>query len=84
MNSELRIRLFERMIAKQNVGFGLVPFVDAGSVYNKLNDLTIKGSLRYSSGLGARIIWNQSTVLRFDLARSKEDQQFFFTFDHAF
>jgi outer membrane protein assembly factor BamA len=84
VNSELRVRLFERMIAKQNVGFGLVPFIDAGSVFNTVNDLTAKGSLRYSYGMGARIIWNQSTILRFDLAHSKEDQQFFFTFDHAF
>jgi outer membrane protein assembly factor BamA len=84
VNSELRVRLFERVIAKQNVGFGLVPFVDAGSVYNTVNDLVAKGSLRYSYGMGARIIWNQSTILRFDLAHSKEDQQFFFTFDHAF
>jgi len=84
VNSELRVRLFERMIAKQNVGFGLVPFLDAGSVFNTVDDLTAKGSLRYSYGMGARIIWNQSTILRFDLAHSKEDQQFFFTFDHAF
>jgi outer membrane protein assembly factor BamA len=84
VNSELRVRLFERVIAKQNVGFGLVPFVDAGSVFNTVNDLRSKGSLRYSYGMGARIIWNQSTILRFDLAHSKEDQQFFFTFDHAF
>lgn len=84
LNSELRIRLFEHVIAKQNVGFALVPFIDAGSVYNRLNDITEKGSMRYSKGIGARIIWNQSTILRFDLAKSKEDQQFFFTFDHAF
>lgn len=84
INSEFRIRLFEQVIAKQNVGFALVPFIDAGSVYNRLNELTAKGSMRYSYGMGARIIWNQSTILRFDLAHSKEDQQFFFTFDHAF
>lgn len=84
VNSELRVRLFEREIAKQNIGFGLVPFVDAGSVFNSISDLSAKGSIRYSTGMGARIIWNQSTILRFDLANSKEDRQFFFTFDHAF
>jgi len=81
-NIELRSRFAQVNILKQHLAFSIVPFFDAGSVYNKIADLT--NTVKYSEGLGLRIAWNISTILRFDYANSKEDKQFFFTFDHCF
>jgi DNA-binding response OmpR family regulator len=39
---------------------------------------------RGAPGLGARIAWNQSTILRFDYAQSREGWQAFFGFGHIF
>ncbi len=82
LNIELRSRFAQTDILKQHLAFSIVPFLDAGSVYNKIADLT--NTIKYSEGLGLRIAWNISTILRFDYAISKEDKQFFFTFNHCF
>jgi outer membrane protein assembly factor BamA len=46
--------------------------------------ISLQNNWRSSEGLGLRIGWNESTILRFDYAVSKEDQQFFFNLAHAF
>lgn len=83
-NAELRARFSHLLILKQNLTFSAVPFFDAGSVFGKLDNAFAINRIRTSEGLGLRIAWNQSTILRFDYAISQEDKQFFFTFGQAF
>lgn len=83
-NVELRTQFAKLSVLKQDLKFSAVPFFDAGSVFKKINSLTDSKRIRYSEGLGLRIAWNSSTILRFDYAISKEDNQFFFTFGQSF
>ena len=82
-NIELRSHLFSTTIKKQDFDFSIVPFLDAGRVWDHFQNMSLKGVL-FSPGGGLRIAWNQSTVLRLDYAVSKEDSQFFFVFGHIF
>jgi len=80
---ELRMRLFEFNLWEQNFTFGLVPLYDVGRVWDRLEEVQAKG-WKVSRGIGARLAWNQSTIIRADYAWSHEDEQFFFGFDHVF
>lgn len=82
-NVELRSQLFGFSALKQDFMISLVPFVDFGRVWDRVWDVGVTG-YKYSPGIGARIAWNQSTILRFDYSRSEEDSQFFFVFGHLF
>lgn len=83
-NTEIRTRFIGFTVLKQNIALSAVPFFDLGSVYQNLSNAFNADRIRYAEGLGLRIAWNSSTILRFDYAISKEDAQFFFTFGHAF
>lgn len=80
---ELRARLFDFKLWDQDFSFSLVPLYDIGRVWDRLEDVQALG-WKVSRGLGARIAWNQSTIIRADYAYSHEDEQFFFGFDHVF
>ncbi|MBS1491063.1 MAG: BamA/TamA family outer membrane protein [Bacteroidetes bacterium] len=82
-NFELRWRFAQSHWFKQHFEFSAVPFYDIGGVWDNLSAINTN-NLRYSRGGGLRIVWNESTVLRFDYAVSKEDQQFFFNLAHTF
>ncbi len=82
-NFELRWRFAQTTVAKQHLEFSAVPFYDIAGVWSKLSQINF-GNLRYSEGLGLRVAWNESTILRFDYAISKEDKQFFFNLAHTF
>jgi len=82
-NLELRTRIGQRDFLKQHFAFDLVPFYDTGRVWNEIKEFNFR-DYRHSYGLGARLAWNQSTILRADLAFSKESTQFFFGFSHIF
>lgn len=83
LNLELRTRLAQKSILKQHFAFDLVPFYDAGRVWNEIKDFGFR-DYRRNYGIGARLAWNQSTILRGDLAFSRETTQFFFGFSHIF
>ena len=83
-NFELRCRFLQGTIFKQHIALSAVPLFDIGGVWDSFSRLNNVSNYRYSEGLGMRIAWNVSTILRFDYAVSKEDNQFFFTFGHAF
>ncbi|MEN9400223.1 MAG: hypothetical protein RL632_1326 [Bacteroidota bacterium] len=86
LNTEMRIRFFETNLLNQDLSFSAVPLFDMGSVYNLNHPASAFAwnKMRYSEGIGMRIAWNLSTILRFDYAVSREDRQFFFTFEQAF
>jgi hypothetical protein len=83
-NFELRCRVAQTKVFKQHLAFSVVPLFDIGGVWDSFSNLNRFNNYRYSEGLGLRIAWNLSTILRFDYAVSKEDNQFFFTFGQAF
>jgi outer membrane protein assembly factor BamA len=83
INSELRFRFAQRRVWRQQLALSLVPFVDVGNVWDGWDKLDMQ-MWKWSVGSGLRLVWNQSTVLRADLAFSQEDRQFFFGFNHVF
>ncbi len=83
MNLEMRTRLYDFKLLNQEFVLGLTPFFDAGTVWEGLDQIRLNG-FRGSGGIGGRIGWNQSTVMRLDYARSREGSQVFFGFGHIF
>lgn len=80
---ELRWRFASLKIGDEFFTFSLVPFYDYGRVWDSEKKIGLQ-SYKFSYGSGLRIIWNQATVILIDLAKSKEDTQFFIDFAHAF
>jgi hemolysin activation/secretion protein len=83
VNLELRTRIGQRDFLNQHFAFDLVPFYDTGRIWNEMKDFNFK-DYRRNVGIGSRLAWNQSTILRADLAFSTEATQFFFGFSHIF
>lgn len=82
-NFELRYRIAEAKLGNQNFSFGAAPFFDAGTVRDRWQDLNFK-NIKFSYGMGARIGWNQSTIISFDYGISKEDKLFYIGIGQAF
>ncbi len=83
VNLEMRARLHDFNAFRQHFALGLTPFYDFGTVWEGLSDVQLN-NFRGAPGLGGRIAWNQSTILRLDYAQSFEGGQFFFGFGHIF
>lgn len=82
-NIEFRYRIAETKLGKQRFALGVAPFFDAGTVRDEWQNLNFK-NIKYSYGLGARIAWNQSTIISFDYGISREDKLFYIGFGQAF
>lgn len=82
-NVELRYRFWQTTVFEQTLGFMVLPFFDAGGVWDKPSRVNAR-NLRCSEGAGLRIAWNLTTIVAFDYAFSEEDQQFFVQLSHAF
>jgi len=63
--------------------FSLVPFYDVANVWDKLGEIKTSG-YKHSRGVGLRIVWDQSTVILMDWARSREDSLFYLDMGHTF
>jgi len=83
VNLELRSRFFDFKVLRQHIAFGLTPFLDFGSVWDSPWLFTF-ANWKSSAGMGVRMAWNQSTILRLDFAGSSEGTQTFFGFGHIF
>jgi hypothetical protein len=83
VNLELRSRLVDFKFLKQHFALGINTFYDFGTVWDSPGKMTF-ANWKGAPGAGARIAWNQSTILRLDYARSVEGGQFFFGFGHIF
>ena len=83
INLELRTRLYEFDALKQHFSLGLTPFYDAGTAWDSPSKMTF-ANWKGAPGIGGRLGWNQSTILRLDFARSSEGSQVFFGFSHIF
>lgn len=83
VNLEMRARLHDFNAFNQHFALGITPFYDFGTVWEGLKDIQLN-NFRGAPGIGGRIAWNQSTILRLDYAQSFEGGQFFFGFGHIF
>jgi hypothetical protein len=83
INLEIRSRLYDFKLLKQHFNVGLTPFYDMGSVWDRPGDINFQKWVG-APGIGGRLAWNQSTILRLDFARSTEGTQTFFGFSHIF
>ena len=83
-NVELRYRFWQADILEQHLGFYVIPFFDAGSVWNTLTRISNLQNFRFSEGPGLQIAWNEDTILRFDYGISPEGGQFYFGIGQIF
>lgn len=71
-NVEFRWSFAEATFLKQHLRYILVPFFDAGRVYDSISSTTFE-DYQYSGGLGLRLAWNVSTVVSFDSSYSSDN-----------
>lgn len=83
VNLELRAKFYDFRFLRQHFALGLTPFFDFGSVWDRPSQISFNRWVG-APGIGARINWNQSTVIRLDYGQSREGGQFFFGFGHIF
>lgn len=83
-NIELRYRFWQANLLEQHLGFYIIPFLDAGGVWDNLSRISNLQNLRFSIGPGAQIAWNEDTILRFDYGISPEGAQFYFGIGQIF
>ena len=82
-NLEFRFRFAEISWGKHRFGFNAVPFIDAGTVRDRWQEMNFS-KWRIASGGGLRIAWNQSTIISLDYGVSTEDRLLFFGIGQAF
>ncbi len=80
---ELRWTAFEVAALRQNLQFMLVPFVDAGRVFDRIAEFSAN-DWKASAGIGLRLIWNLATIISFDYGFSKESSLFYLQLGHQF
>lgn len=83
INLEARFRLYDFSALNQHFALGLSPFYDLGRGWDNISRVGLSG-WRGAPGVGGRIAWNQSTIVRLDFASGAEGSQFFFGFGHIF
>ena len=81
-NAELRWTFWRFRLSGQHFGLMLAPLIDVGRVFDKLE--ASLSDWRASYGGALRIVWNHSTVIRFDVAASREDMGVFVDVDLPF
>ena len=83
VNTELRWRIGDgRQIWGQHLQPMVVPFVDAGRVFNGVG-FTFDG-WRAGYGIGLKLAWNIATVVSFDVGVSTENKIFYMELGHAY
>ena len=83
LNFEPRFSVYEAHPLGQSFEFIMVPFVDAGKVFDKVSDTDLSG-YKVTAGAGLRIAWNQSTIMMIDYGQSSEDSGLYINFGHIF
>ena len=81
-NLELRYRFADFDLLRQNFTLTAAPFLDLGTIGDRI--FVVAPTLRAAGGAGLRIGWNRSTVIVLDGAFSKEDSQFFLSFNSSY
>lgn len=82
-NAEIRWTFASFDAARQHFGLMLVPFVDFGRVFDRVENTTWKGFQR-GQGAGFRVAWNQATIVMLDYGTSREGSALYVNFGHIF
>ena len=82
-NGEVRWSFGEKVLWNQHLRFMLVPFVDAGRVFDSIGGTTLE-NWKFDGGIGFRLAWNLSTIVSFDFGRSSEGNIFYMLLGHQF
>jgi hypothetical protein len=82
-NLELRWTFVDFDVKKQHFALMLVPFIDAGRVFDTLDDFEFK-AFQNGQGAGFRIAWNQATIIVVDYGVSREGSSLYVNFSHPF
>jgi hemolysin activation/secretion protein len=82
-NFELRWTFTDFVVAGQQFGISIAPFLDLGRVFDRVGELTLRDWKR-GEGVGVRVAWNKSTVIVFDYGMSSEDSGLYMDFGHQF
>jgi hypothetical protein len=82
-NAEIRWTFFTFDVLRQHFGLMVVPFVDAGRVFDSIGRTRLAG-FRHSGGSGLRIAWNQATIVMADYGVSPEGSALYVNFSHIF
>jgi outer membrane translocation and assembly module TamA len=61
----------------------LVPFVDAGRVFDKVGRLSVN-DWKITGGLSVRLAWNLATIISFDYGFGSEGNLFYMELGHPF
>lgn len=80
---ELRWSPFDFTVWNQNIRPTLVPFVDAGRVFDKIGKFRVD-DWKIAGGIGLRLIWNLATIISFDVGFSRESTLFYLELGHQF
>lgn len=83
VNAEIRWTVGHLKTHGQDFGFILAPFVDLGSVFDRVGDTSLRGWKRGQGG-ALRIAWNQATIVMVDYGFSDEDSGLYINFNHIF
>lgn len=82
-NLELRWTLTDFTVWNQNLRPMLVPFVDAGRVFDKVGRFSVK-DWKVTGGLSVRLAWNLATIISFDYGFGSEGNLFYMELGHPF
>jgi Omp85 superfamily domain len=82
-NAELRWTFGHCILWKQKLALIAVPFVDTGSVADRLSDVRLSG-WRSGEGGALRVSWNLATIVTVEYGRSSEDSGLYVNFNHMF
>ena len=85
MHGSLELRWSPLNFAVWNQHFRpmLVPFVDVGRVFDKVDQLSLK-DWKVAGGVGIRIAWNLATIISFECGFSSESSLFYMEIGHQF
>ena len=82
-NLELRWTLTDFTAWNQNFRPMLVPFVDAGRVFDKMGRFSLN-DWKVTGGLSVRLAWNLATLISFDYGFGSEGNLFYMELGHPF
>lgn len=81
-NAELRWTFWKFHLFEQHFGLMLAPLVDVGRVFDKVELSRFSWHAAYGGAI--RVAWNHSTIVRLDVAASREDTGIYFDVDMPF
>jgi outer membrane protein assembly factor BamA len=80
---ELRWSLFDVTVLSQHLKPMLVPFMDLGRVFDKVDRFSLN-DWKVTGGLGVRVAWNLATIVSFEYGMSTEGNLFYMEIGHQF